>query len=276
MLSVAALPIFPEYAVILLARIFLLLALALQCSLVLAETVVDIPTRPGVTQRFLLLVPEHPVASVILFAGGNGGLQISPDGKLGGGRGNFLIRTRAQWAAQGFVVVALEAPSDRQSEPFLTGFRQTPEHVADIRAVIAWVRGQYALPVWLVGTSRGTQSAAYAATTLPRAEGPDGLVLTSTILTDNKSRSVPAMALDSLQIPTLVVHHRHDDCKVCKPEYLPDLMGRLRGAPRKDLIVVEGGTPEGDPCEARAYHGFNGIEETVVASSGKWMLAAPR
>jgi pimeloyl-ACP methyl ester carboxylesterase len=245
--------------VIPLSRIFLLLLLALQSGLLRAEALVDIPTRPGVTQRFLLLVPEHPVASVILFAGGNGGLQISPDGMLGGGRGNFLIRTRAQWA-----------------EPFLTGFRQTPEHVQDIRAVIAWIREQYALPVWLVGTSRGTQSAAYAATTLPRSEGPDGLVLTSTILTDNKSRPVPAMALDTLQIPTLVVHHRLDGCKVCKPEYLPELMGRLHGAPRKDLIVVEGGVSEGDPCEARAYHGFNGIEETVVTSASRWMLEALR
>jgi len=262
--------------VIPLSRIFLLLLLALQSGLLRAEALVDIPTRPGVTQRFLLLVPEHPVASVILFAGGNGGLQISPDGMLGGGRGNFLIRTRAQWATQGFVVVALDAPSDRQSEPFLTGFRQTPEHVQDIRAVIAWIREQYALPVWLVGTSRGTQSAAYAATTLPRSEGPDGLVLTSTILTDNKSRPVPAMALDTLQIPTLVVHHRLDGCKVCKPEYLPELMGRLHGAPRKDLIVVEGGVSEGDPCEARAYHGFNGIEETVVTSASRWMLEALR
>jgi hypothetical protein len=104
MLPVAALPIFPEYAVMPLSRIFLLLLLALQCGLAHAETVVDIPTRPGVTQRFLLLEPEHPVASIILFTGGNGGLQISPDGRLDGGRGNFLIRTRAQWAAQGFVV----------------------------------------------------------------------------------------------------------------------------------------------------------------------------
>lgn len=259
-----------------LLQVLLAALLACGCTLVWGETVVDIPTRPGVTQRFLLDVPEHPVASLILFAGGNGALQITPDGNLRGGRGNFLIRTRAQWAALGFVVVALDAPSDRQQEPFLSGFRQTPEHVADIRASIAWLRKQYKLPVWLLGTSRGTQSAAFAATTLPQDEGPDGLILTSTILSDNKSRPVPAMELGTMRIPTLVVHHRQDACKVCNPEYLSGLMQKLTATPRKDLILVDGGVTEGDPCEAKAYHGFNGLEETVVNTVAKWILEAPR
>ena len=50
------------------------------------ERVVDIPTRPGVTQRFLYLLPEDPKAAVILFAGGHGGLGISPEGGMGWGK----------------------------------------------------------------------------------------------------------------------------------------------------------------------------------------------
>ena len=38
-----------------------------------SQKVVDIPTRPGVTQRLVYLAPEGPKASVILFAGGHGG-----------------------------------------------------------------------------------------------------------------------------------------------------------------------------------------------------------
>jgi hypothetical protein len=41
---------------------------------------------------------------------------------------------------QGLLTVIVDAPSDRQSPPFLTGFRQTEQHVSDIKAVIAWVR----------------------------------------------------------------------------------------------------------------------------------------
>ena len=55
------------------------------------QCVVDIPTRPGVTQRFVCLTPESPKAAVILFAGGYGGLQILPNGSFTWGEGNFLV-----------------------------------------------------------------------------------------------------------------------------------------------------------------------------------------
>lgn len=57
-----------------------------------AERVVDIPTRPGVTQRFLLNVPPDAKVAAILFAGGHGGLQITDAGALRFGRNNFLVR----------------------------------------------------------------------------------------------------------------------------------------------------------------------------------------
>lgn len=39
----------------------------------LAQSVLDVSTRPGVTQRLLLLEPPAPKAAVLLFAGGDGG-----------------------------------------------------------------------------------------------------------------------------------------------------------------------------------------------------------
>ena len=177
--------------------------------------VVDIPTRPGVTQRLLVLAPLSPKAGVILFAGSHGGLQIALDGSFGWGMGNFLIRSRQLFVDQGLLSVVIDAPSDRQSPPYLVGFRHGAEHAADVQAVIAWVRQQSGLPVWLVGTSRGTQSIAAVATRLSRSDGPDGLVLTSTILTDPKAPPVTAMALERLSIPVLVAHHELDGCSHC-------------------------------------------------------------
>jgi pimeloyl-ACP methyl ester carboxylesterase len=236
------------------------------------ERVVDIPARPGVTQRFLYLLPERPAASVILFAGGHGGLQLAEDGSMKWGKGNFLVRTRRRFAKHGLAVVVVDAPSDRQSFPFLDHFRQTPEHIADIKAIIAWLKKQNKLPVWLVGTSRGTQSAAFIATHLGvRDGGPDGLVLTSTILTDKRARAVPEMALESLTIPVLVVHHEQDGCKVCPYSDIPFLMKKLTHVPSKELIPVTGGEDRGDPCEARAHHGFNGNEEEVVKKIADWI-----
>lgn len=238
--------------------------------------VVDLPTRAGVTQRFVYLAPPNPRASVVLFAGGNGELRITPDGVFKSGKGNFLVRTRQMFADRGLAVIVVDAPSDRQEAPFLSGFRQRREHVDDIKAVIAWARQQNPLPVWLIGTSRGTQSAAYVTATLStEGGGPDGLVLTSTILDDPKGRPVPAMDLGAIRVPVLVLHHAQDGCRLCAPDLLPGLMDKLGGVSRKALIMVSGGQSEGDPCEARAYHGYNGIEREVVDRIADWILAPP-
>ena len=127
--------------------------------------------------------------------------------------------------------------------------------------------------MWLVGTSRGTQSAAYVATQLHGADGPDGVVLTSTILSDPAGRAVPAMALETVQVPVLVVHHEQDGCRLCAYGEIPGLMTKLTAAPRKALLSFTGGANRGDPCEAFAYHGFNGLEPEVVRQTVAWVLA---
>jgi hypothetical protein len=81
------------------------------------------------------------------------------------------------------------------------------------------------------------------------------------------------MPLEALNIPVLVVHHRDDACKVCNPGLLPQLMDKLKATPRKDLFLMEGGISVGDPCEAQAYHGYNGIESQVVSKVAQWILA---
>jgi dienelactone hydrolase len=237
------------------------------------ERVVDLPTRPGVTQRFLFSASSNAKAAVILFAGGHGGLQILPTGKLGWGRNNFVVRNRSLFAEHGLAVATIDAPSDRQSSPYLGGFRQRSEHVADVEAIIAWMKQQSNVPVWLVGTSRGTQSAGYIAVESAGTQGgPDGLVLTAAILTDEKSRAVPNMNIGKVTVPVLVVHHREDGCRHCAYSDMPKLMNRLTSASRKELITIDGGTNVGDPCEAQAYHGFDGRDEEVVKVIAKWIV----
>jgi hypothetical protein len=235
------------------------------------EKVVDIPTRAGVTQRFLLITAAEPKAAVVLFAGGHGGLQLNDAGRAGWGRNNFLVRSAGLFAAKGVPVAVIDAPSDRQSPPYLSGFRQTAEHAADVKAVIAWIKETTGLPVWLIGTSRGTQSVGAVAVALKSAGGPDGIVLTSTILSDPRSRPVPDMDVGSLAVPVLVVHHEQDACRVCLFRDVPRLMEKLSPLPRKELVTFRGGDNQGDPCEALAYHGYNGIEPDVVARIAAWI-----
>jgi hypothetical protein len=60
-----------------------------------ADEIRTIPTRPGVTQSFIVVRPAaRPVASVVLFAGGNGALHLGGDHL--GLAGNFLVRNRAR------------------------------------------------------------------------------------------------------------------------------------------------------------------------------------
>jgi hypothetical protein len=213
-----------------------------------AAEVVDLPTRPGVTQRMLVLQPQQPVAVLVLMTGGSGHLGIFDNGSLRND-GNFLVRSRALFVQHG-------------------------------DAAIRWARQRFGLPVWLVGTSRGTQSVAYAGTVLSGASAPDGLVLTSTILGSSRlgqstARPVQEMALDQLQVPMLVTHHEQDQCQVCPPALLPALMARLAPG-RSQLITYQGGRSVGNFCEAFAHHGYNGIEDRVVADIAAWIAARPK
>ncbi|TAM00577.1 MAG: alpha/beta hydrolase [Paraburkholderia sp.] len=254
-----------------------MIALALHCHPAHGQSlpkVVDVPTRPGVTQRFLFITPEVPKAAAILYAGGHGGLQLDRYGTFGWGEDNFLVRTRLLFVNNGIAVAVIDAPSDRQSSPYLNGFRLTREHADDARAAIAWLRAQLHVPVWLVGTSRGTQSVAAIAIALAGGGGPDGIVLTSTILRDDRGGDpVTSMHLATLTIPVLVVHHREDGCRYCPASETDSLMKQLTQSSRANLMIVSGGTSQGDPCEPFAYHGFNGIESDVVTAISAWMLA---
>lgn len=236
-----------------------------------AATVVDVPTRKNIMERIVVITPEHPKAVAILFAGGHGGLQIQEDGTYGWGARNFLVRSAELFEKAGLMVVVVDAPSDRQKEPFLNGFRQTKEHVEDTQAVISWVKNQTDVPIWLVGTSRGTQSVANIA--LSSIKGVHGIVLTSTILHDAKSKAVPELNLEKLSIPVLVAHHENDGCSHCLFSLVEGLMKKLEKNPAKALMVFQGGQTKGDPCKAFGYHGFNGIEQEVVAKLTQWMLA---
>jgi pimeloyl-ACP methyl ester carboxylesterase len=242
------------------------------CVSAQTQRVVDVPSRSGVTQRFLLLQPDSAKAVVILFAGGHGGIQMSADGTMTSLSGNFLVRSRDLFSAQGLAVAVIDAPSDRQQPPHLDYFRDTTAHVADVKAAIIWLRQELKLPVWLVGTSRGTQSVAFIATQLTPADGgPDGIVLTSTILADHRSRPVPDMALHRISVPVLVTHHRQDSCRTCRFSDLPWLTNKLRHLARTETLIFDGGNNEGPPCESRAYHGYNGIETDVVARIATWI-----
>lgn len=237
------------------------------------STLVELETRPGVTQRILLKKPKDPQASLILFAGGHGNLDISNNGDISWGKSNFLVRSRDLFIYHGFLVALVDAPSDRKNERgMLYGFRTSPEHAQDIGAIISYLRKQFPVPVWLVGTSRGVASAANAAIRITQG-GPDGLVLTSSVSRWNeKGDNLLDMALEDIGVPALVVHHKDDRCRVTPYRGVRDIMKKLKGSSIAEHISFTGGNaPVSGPCGARSRHGFYGIEEEVVETISQWI-----
>jgi predicted alpha/beta-hydrolase family hydrolase len=242
----------------------------------LDEELKRIPTRPGVTQAFLLGTPSRdPVASVILFAGGDGQLGLTVGG-MQRGSDNFLVRTRASFADRGFLVAVIDAPSDR-GDRGLAQFRTSAAHAQDIAGVIAELRRLAGKPVWLVGTSMGTLSAANAAARIPQAAG--GLVLTSSVTRRSKTNPDTLMDVDLVEIrlPTLFAHHKNDACKVTPYPDIAGVMWQLRRALKVELLGFNGGgIPRSAPCEALSAHGFLGIESEVVDAIAAWIRTVSR
>lgn len=228
--------------------------------------------RAGARQPFLLLRPQHPVAAVILFSGGEGVVGISPAGVKR--PGNFLVRTRRLFAQQGFLVAVVDPPSDRDN---LDGFRTSLAHALDIKGVIAYLRQQADVPVWLVGTSYGTVSAAKVTDHLADGGGPDGIVLTSSLFHRGRiGDSVWDAAPARIRVPVLLVHHRQDRCWATPFGDAQGYVDRLTAAPAKELLALEGGGPtRGGFCEPYDYHGFVGIERQAIDAITSWIKAHP-
>lgn len=113
------------------------LVLASACFAQTAE-VVDLPTRPGVRQRMLVLQPDHATAVVVLLTGGNGQLGIHDNGSLRSD-GNFLVRSRSLFVHRGLITFTGGRSSGNVCDAFAyhgyNGIEQ--KVVADIAAFVA-------------------------------------------------------------------------------------------------------------------------------------------
>jgi dienelactone hydrolase len=233
--------------------------------------IVTFDTRIGVTQQILIEQPNNSKANLLLFAGGKGKIRLNNGGYKN--NNNFLVRSRQLFIDTGLTTILIDAPSDKQDKlGMLKGFRNSQRHVKDIEAVIDYVRSLSNKPIWLVGTSRGTESAAYAAIHLN--DKIDGVVLTSSISrTDNKGTSVTDLALDKITVPVLAIHHKEDKCKATIPMVIKSIKSKAYNSSRVETKLFSGGDEpiSKNPCQARTYHGYLGIEKKVIESIARFI-----
>jgi predicted alpha/beta-hydrolase family hydrolase len=240
-----------------------------------AQEMVSVTSRPGVTQSFVIadMGGRKPEAIALLYIGGSGNINLRTEGgRVKFGARNFLPRSRAEFARNGIIPVVMDAPSDQGD--LTDGYRMGEEQAADARAVIAELKKRYpGLPLHVVGTSRGTISAAHVA----RALGAEvsGVVLTSSLFGSSERRkaslgSLRSFDFASIKLPLLFVHHREDGC-----EHTPYSKAQML-AGQYPLVSVRGGKPpESGPCDPLSAHGFFGREAETVDAIAGWMLNRP-
>ena len=91
------------------------------------------------------------------------------------------------------------------------------KYLQDLAAVMNDLRGRYPnLPLWAVGTSQGTISAAVAAANV--SPPPDGIVLTSSLTGPSALEDLQSVDLEAINVPALIVTNQDDACSVTKPE----------------------------------------------------------
>jgi pimeloyl-ACP methyl ester carboxylesterase len=213
----------------------------------MAQQRIDLPLRPGLTQPVYAALAAKPLASLVLFPGGDGVYMAL--------RNNFLIRIAPELVRQGFSVFIADVPSDHATG-MNTSYRLGAGHAAGIAAIAALAKSKAPVPVWLIGTSRGSVSAANGAFRL--GHSVSGVVLTSSVW----ASGMAGVPLDKIDVPVLIVHNRDDGCQESPPAGA-EAAARLITAPH-ELMLVSGGSARGGACGAMSPHGYLGIEAQVV------------
>lgn len=210
---------------------------------------------------------DGATATVVLLAGGDGQVKFGGDGKPRGS--NFLVRTYGQFAAQKLNVAVVGAADDAALS---YEFRVSDEHTSDLAAIATTVRGLSSVPVWLVGTSRGTISAAATAIRFDGKKLIDGIVLTSAVVGYKRREAVSRQSIEKIHVPVLVYMHENDGCVHCQLSDAKAIGSKFKNASVYGFKAVSGGTePSGDPCGNQHYHGFIGMEEKAVTDIAAWI-----
>lgn len=237
-------------------RRFVLLLATLLSFAARAEERIDLHTRPNVIQPVYATFAAKPSASLVLFPGSGGVYAKS--------QRNFLLRIAPELIAQNFSVLVVDAPSDHAGG-MTWPFRASADHATDIGAVVDLAKSRSPVPVWLIGTSMGSVSAANGAAALGRRIG--GVVLSSSVW----AQGMAAIPLDKIVVPVLVVHNRDDRCNLSSFSAVDYAMTRMTGTPAKQFLAVSGGISKSDACQAMSPHGYFKIEAQVVAPMVAWI-----
>jgi hypothetical protein len=199
-----------------------------------AEEVVELGGFFGSGKALLNKPAGKARAGLVLLTGGDGYIGIGQDGSVARDA-NWIVHTRRAYLGSGIASITLDGGAD-------------PGKAIELMRTIA-------PRVIVVAMSRG---ALKVAGTL--SQRPDGIVFASAMLDDARAAIGDASRLP----PTLLIHHRQDSCRLTLPEAA--VAFQQWAGSRARLLWIDGGSSTGNPCQARAYHGFVGREGAVTGA----------
>lgn len=240
---------------------------ASQAHAAVTDQLIDLAKPNGTRLRYLLTVDAalspQPDTGVILFSGGQGNVRLAEGIPRPGA--NFLVRTRHLFAQEKLAVAVYDPSPDIGS--LSDQARMSKPHAEEVAQVLAHLKQETGVRhVYLVGTSRGTISAAHLALALQ--DQVEGVVLTSTLF--QASRAGPGLSgfdFSTIPQPLLFVHHVADACKTTSPQH-------ARALSEKFPVIWIVGQQEsgGDACGPFSAHGYLGHESATVHAIAEWIM----
>jgi hypothetical protein len=193
----------------------------------------------------------NPKYAVILMPGGDGHLDphLSDGQIVFQASGNFLIRSRGVFADEEFVAISTDSTGNLER----------------MSVILQDVSNRFpGIKIYIIGTSRSTLS------TMKLSEPLDGKV--AGFVHTSSMGDIASFNTKNFKSRHLVVHHKKDTCKKTL-FYWAELNHKKY---RTELLTMEGGISEGDPCKAFSHHGYNGIEKQTIDKIKAWIKADER
>ena len=235
----------------------------LLCSAVVNAQYFEVPSAGSEpTKTFLIEAPKSK-ATVVFFQGGDGVLNIQPDGS--NNRTNSpMIRSGALWKQYGINYVMVDSPYDL-GDYRRTNKRGDADHLDRAEAVVRFYKNKFNVPIWIYGHSMGTVTV----TKLANRSG-NSLELAGVIIAGTHDGETVSAEFNK---PVLAIHHKREACPGTPISASEAIIKSRPASTKSELVMIDGGDNTGHPCAGLAYHGFNNVEDQVVDAAAKFILS---
>jgi dienelactone hydrolase len=223
--------------------------------------IIDIPQAGEVSTKTFLIEAAKPKAVVLLFIGGDGLLELKPDGSTT--KENPLNRSAGLWKSHGINSVLVDSPYDL-GDARRGNVRGKVEHLSRVENVVKYYKAKFGVPVWIFGHSMGTVTAVQFANQSERSAAITGIIIAGTHIGENLS--------PSFSKPVMAIHHQKEACPATPISASESIIKGRSKETKSELVMIDGGENVGRACMGLAYHGFNKVEDQMVSAAAKFIL----